>query len=78
MVTPINIATNGNYFFLRYPAPGSPMEAFANYVGSPWYLIPTFLLGCLLWFILYIPFAFFKRCQKKSEHIDRDKTRILF
>ncbi len=77
MVIPINIATNGNYFFLRYPAPGSPMEVFAKYVGSPWYLIPTLLLGCLLWTILYTPFYFLKRHQKYSQnHINRDK--ILF
>lgn len=77
MVIPINIATNGNYFFLRYPAPGSPMEVFAKIVGSPWYLIPTLLLGCLLWIILYMPFYFLKRHQKYSQnHINRDK--ILF
>lgn len=54
---PVNYFTDGNYFFLRYPAAGSPMEAFAEMVGSPWYLIPTFLLGCVLWLVLYLPFV---------------------
>lgn len=67
-VAPVNYFTDGNYFFLRYPAPGSPMEAFAGMVGSPWYLIPTFLLGCVLWTIMYLPFALL-------EARDRQRTR---
>lgn len=79
LVTPINIVTNGNYFFLRFPAPGSPMEFFAKQVGSPWYLIPTFLLGCFLWVILYMPFVLLKRHKRYSQNpADREKIRILF
>lgn len=68
MIVPVNHFTDGNYFFLRYPAPGSPMEAFAAAVGSPWYLIPTFLLGCVLWTAMYLPFALL-------EARDRQRTR---
>ncbi len=57
LMVPVNYITDGNYFFLRYPAPGSPMESFATLVGSPWYLVPTFLLGCVLWAVLYLPFV---------------------
>ena len=79
LVTPVNIVTNGNYFFLRFPAPGSPMEFFAKQVGSPWYLIPTFLLGCFLWVILYMPFVLLKRHKRYSQNpADREKIRILF
>lgn len=60
LIAPINHFTGGNYFFLRYPAPGSPMELFADRVGSPWYLIPTFLLGCILWIVFYAPFVLLK------------------
>ncbi len=64
LITPVNYITDGNYFFLRYPAMGSPMELFAEYFGSPGYLIPTFLLGCVLWIILYLPFILSKRKAK--------------
>ena len=57
-IIPINHFTNGNYFFLRYPAPGSIMEIFADIFGKPGYLVPTFLLGCIMWTVLYAPFAF--------------------
>ncbi len=67
-VVPVNYFTDGNYFFLRYPAPGSPMEVFADMVGSPWYLIPTFLLGCVLWTVMYLPFVLL-------EARDRQRTR---
>jgi len=65
-MVPVNKLTGGNYFFLSYPAPGSPMEAFAQAVGSPWYLIPTFLLGCVLWAVSYLPFII-------SSHISERK-----
>ncbi len=60
IITPINIITGGNYFFLRYPAAGSPMESFEKLVGRPWYLVLTFILGCVLWLILYLPFIVIK------------------
>ncbi len=60
IITPINAITGGNYFFLRYPAAGSPMESFEKLVGSPGYLVLTFILGCVLWLILYLPFIAIK------------------
>lgn len=57
IMIPINKLTGGNYFFLNYPAAGSPMETFAKVVGRPWYLVPTFMLGCVLWSVSYLPFA---------------------
>lgn len=64
LITPINFITDGNYFFLRYPAPGSPMQTFADLVGSPGYLILTFLFGCLLWALMYLPFIITKKRKK--------------
>jgi hypothetical integral membrane protein (TIGR02206 family) len=69
LIAPVNYLTNGNYFFLRYPATGSPMEFFANLVGSPWYLIPTLLLGCVLWAVLYLPFIIIGQQDKHKQHI---------
>lgn len=69
LIVPVNFITGGNYFFLRYPAPGSPMESFAKMVGSPWYLIPTFLLGCVLWTILYLPFTLHAFVMKRREAV---------
>lgn len=69
MILPINYITDGNYFFLRYPAPGSIMEFFANIVGSPGYLFPTFLLGCILWLLMYLPFVVIELKEKHSQQI---------
>lgn len=66
LITPVNLITNGNYFFLKYPAEGSPMELFADLVGKPWYLIPTFLLGCILWAVLYFPFVMIEHNSKRK------------
>ncbi len=71
-IIPVNYFTNGNYFFLRYPAPGSIMEVFAKTFGRPGYLVPTFFVGCIMWAVLYTPFALkgFKsvKVQKKAEN----------
>lgn len=56
VIIPLNYFTNGNYFFLRYPAPGSIMEVFAMTFGKPGYLVPTFMVGCIMWVLLYAPF----------------------
>lgn len=78
LVTPVNCFTNGNYFFLRYPAPGSPMEAFARLVGSPWYLIPTFLMGCVLWLILYAPFVVTQKLKRQTaKQEEQEKVLIV-
>lgn len=72
LITPVNYITNGNYFFLKYPATGSPMELFAEFVGSPWYLIPTLLLGCVLWSVLYLPFVLENRAKKRKQQVLRE------
>lgn len=77
IITPINILTDGNYFFLRYPAPGSPMEAFANIFGSPGYLIPTFILGCALWGLMYLPFVIYAQRHRNAKNIKKDEEKIL-
>ena len=66
LITPVNFLTNGNYFFLKYPAEGSPMELFADLVGKPWYLIPTFLFGCMLWTVMYFPFIIIEQNAKRK------------
>jgi hypothetical integral membrane protein (TIGR02206 family) len=77
MVTPVNIITNGNYFFLRFPASGSPMEIFDKMVGSPWYLIPTFLMGCVLWAALYAPFILVeKREQRRQNSLNSERMPV--
>lgn len=82
LITPVNYITDGNYFFLRFPAIGSPMEIFADLVGSPWYLIPTLLLGCVLWVMLYIPFVAMTlitklkmKKQREYEQIEQNKEK---
>jgi len=84
LITLVNYITDGNYFFLRYPPSGTPMELFADLVGSPWYLIPTFLLGCVLWAALYLPFIVIVQKAKRnqpqqteSEQKEHETQRIL-
>ncbi|MDF2985063.1 MAG: conserved hypothetical integral rane protein [Eubacterium sp.] len=85
LIVPVNYITDGNYFFLRYPAPGSPMEGFSQMVGSPWYLVPTLMLGCVLWFAFYLPFVLieFVASRKKSadmlqnEAVEEEKPALM-
>jgi hypothetical integral membrane protein (TIGR02206 family) len=67
IITPINYFTDGNYFFLKYPAQGSPMEFFADLVGSPWYLLPTLMLGAVLWVVIYLPFIIIEKQEKRRQ-----------
>ncbi|MHB8062568.1 MAG: YwaF family protein [Ruminiclostridium sp.] len=75
LIIPVNYFTNGNYFFLRYPASGSPMELFADLVGSPWYLMLTLLLGCVLWAALYSPFIIIRQ-RNKYKQLDAEYEEI--
>lgn len=72
LIVPVNSLTGGNYFFLRYPAPGSPMEYFETFAGNPGYLVPTFFLGCVLWAILYAPFVILKAKEKRRVNASAD------
>lgn len=76
LIVPVNYLTDGNYFFLRYPAEGSPMELFAEMFGRPGYLIPTFLLGCVLWAALYLPFIFAGWSTKRRQLKQKDQEQI--
>ena len=67
LMIPVNYFTDGNYFFLRYPAAGSPMELFSQAVGSPWYLVPTFFMGCVLWVVFYTPFIILKHVSGRHK-----------
>lgn len=67
MIIPINYITDGNYFFLRFPATGSIMEYFADLVGSPWYLIPVFFIGCILWMLMYLPFVIIEIRENRNK-----------
>ncbi len=74
IIIPVNYFTDGNYFFLRYPAKGSIMEYFANFVGSPGYLIPVFFVGCILWLLMYLPFVLIeqkKKCKKPNFYVQK-------
>ena len=85
VIIPVNYFTNGNYFFLRYPAPGSVMEVFASIFGKPGYLAPTFLVGCVMWMVLYTPFILVTLISTKNKRsllhkhkkVESDKEHIL-
>lgn len=77
LIMPVNYITDGNYFFLRYPATGSPMELFADLVGSPGYLIPTFMLGCVLWAALYLPFIIIEQRAKRKQLVQTESEQAV-
>ena len=45
-----------NYMFLSWPSPGSPLEWFASFLGSPGYLLGYLPMLALVWLALYLPF----------------------
>ena len=46
-----------NYMFLSWPSPGSPLEWFTSFLGSPGYLLGYLPMLALVWLALYLPFA---------------------
>lgn len=46
-----------NYMFLMEPAPGSPLEWFASFLGNPGYLLGYLALAAVTWTILYLPYS---------------------
>ncbi|PYG86616.1 putative integral membrane protein (TIGR02206 family) [Ruminiclostridium sufflavum DSM 19573] len=72
IMIPVNYITEGNYFYLRYPAAGSIMEYFAKSAGSPGYLVPVFLLGCILWLLMYLPFILTGHKKKHSKRLVKE------
>lgn len=45
-----------NYMFLLAPAPGSPLEWFAGFLGNPGYLLGYLPMLAAVWAALYLPF----------------------
>ena len=54
-----------NFFFLREPSPGSPLEIFARWWGEPGYLLGLPLLLWAVWALLYGLPALWKRRKKE-------------
>ncbi len=50
-------AFSANYFFLRVPAPGSPLEWMAGFLGNPGYLLGYFVLLVLAECALFLPWG---------------------
>lgn len=50
-------AFQANYMFLLLPAPGSPLEWFASFLGNPGYLLGYLPMLAAVWALLYLPFA---------------------
>lgn len=51
-----NLLCDTNYMFLCQPAPGSPLEWFAAWLGKPGYLLGYFPMIAAVWTLLYLPF----------------------
>lgn len=60
-----NRAFGTNYMFLCRPAPGSPLEWFASFLGNPGYLLGYIPMLALVWGVLYFPVIRNKR-KKRS------------
>lgn len=50
-----NRLTGANYFFLRVPAPGSPLEWFEARLGNPGYIAGYLPMITAVWLLLYLP-----------------------
>jgi len=44
-----------NFFFLRYPSPGSPLVLFETWAGNPGYIFITLAALLVVWFLMYLP-----------------------
>lgn len=49
-------AARANYMYLLLPAPGSPLEWFAEKLGNPGYLLGYVPMIAGVWLVLYVPF----------------------
>lgn len=52
---------NENFFFLNVPSPDSPLSLFAQWWGSPGYLLSLPLITWSVWLALYLPFALVRK-----------------
>lgn len=55
-----------NYMFLLWPAPGSPLEWFAAFLGVPGYLLGYIPMLAAVWGLLYLPWII-RDCRKTEE-----------
>ena len=55
-----NRAFGTNYMFLMWPAPSSPLEWFASFLGVPGYLLGYLPMLAVVWAALYLPFGWRK------------------
>ena len=62
---------SANYFFLRVPAPGSPLEWMAGFLGNPGYLLGYFVLLVLAECALFLPWGL---RREKSGPVDKNIT----
>ncbi len=62
-----NKCTGANYFFLNSPAPGSPLEWFARFLGNPGYILGFLPILSAVWLILYLPWMRKRRKRKAPD-----------
>jgi hypothetical integral membrane protein (TIGR02206 family) len=60
----IDKALDQNFFFLNWPSPGSPLELFEKWLGSPGYLAGLPLMLMIIWLLLYLPWGNPARSRK--------------
>jgi len=51
----INVILGTNFLFINAGSPGSPLEVLVNFFGTPWFILPYFLLVILIIGLLYVP-----------------------
>jgi hypothetical integral membrane protein (TIGR02206 family) len=52
-----------NFFFLRYPSPGSPLVMFETWAGNPGYIFVTLTALLIVWALMYLPWRGYKRTR---------------
>ena len=58
-------AVSANYMYLLLPAPGSPLEWFAQRLGNPGYLLGYVPMLAGVWVVLYLPFLIGLRRRRR-------------
>ncbi len=70
IVIPVNLLTGGNYLFLcRKPDAFTLLDCFGSW---PWYIIPMEVIVIVVFFILYLPFAWKKDIKKMKDEDLKD------
>lgn len=55
----LNQVWNQNFFFLRTPVPGSPLEPISNMFGS-YYILGLIFIVLIFWLLIYLPWSWKK------------------